>query len=146
MESSLKLVTSEIPRLVATPTPAVPRDTCRSGPQCLSGEWLGVLTCPVVPQACDVALWFCYLLELTARGSAEIWHLHQLLSGEVTGLSHGCMLVSLLQYNGTVKSWCSWPRFGSGEIRDETTLDFTPSPQKTMKVQTHLCLQRAWFC
>lgn len=73
------------------------------GPSTGWGGGLGVLACPAVPQAHDVALRFCYLLEPAARESPEVWWLPS-FSGEVTGLGPSSVELALFHGTGAVTS------------------------------------------
>lgn len=90
MASALDPVACEIPKYVAVPPPHLPHGACGSGPQHCWGGGLGVLTCPAMPQACDVAPCLSSL-----PGKAQSSDISP-FSVEVTGLGPGCVEEFLL--------------------------------------------------
>lgn len=119
MASALKLVVCEIPKCMVTPR-RPPVTPAALGPSTGGEEGRRTGGTRLPRDASDPRCCPSFLLPAWAHCQEKHRGLTFLsFSGEVMGLSPGCVMVSLFRYNGTVKSWCSWPRFGSGEVRDE---------------------------
>lgn len=112
MTSALNPGACEILRCVAISPFYLCHGACGSGLQHCWGGGLGVLTCPGMPQGCGVALVWAHCQE---KHKALTSH-HSLWKRWLQVL---VLWKCLFCYNGTIKSWGSWPRFGSREVRDE---------------------------